>query len=157
MKDYIISDLHLGDEKILKYVRTNKFADVETMNKAIVTQWNAVVKPYDRVFVLGDVATTLDGLKYVKALNGTKVLIKGNHDKFPLIAYAGLFAEVEGAYLYQDKYIMTHIPIHPDHFYRYELNLHGHLHTELIDDDRYVNVNCDRIGFAPALIDELVK
>lgn len=46
----------------------------------MVEQWNKLVKPKDRIYVLGDVAIKRSGLKILEQLNGRKVLVKGNHD-----------------------------------------------------------------------------
>lgn len=53
------------------------------MNEEIISRWNAVVKPEDTVFHLGDVAlgpwVEWDGL--LRRLNGYKILVVGNHDR----------------------------------------------------------------------------
>jgi calcineurin-like phosphoesterase family protein len=51
------------------------------MNKVMIERWNEKVKPEDTVYHLGDFSMSMRGLDYiVHSLNGTKVLIKGNHD-----------------------------------------------------------------------------
>lgn len=50
------------------------------MNAALVERWNGLVRPRDRVWVLGDVALTPKALGPVAQLNGRKVLVAGNHD-----------------------------------------------------------------------------
>ena len=56
------------------------------MNKDIVEKWNRKVKPTDTVYILGDMFFKFQDIQYVKdtlkKLNGTKILVKGNHDKF---------------------------------------------------------------------------
>ena len=49
------------------------------MNEVLIENWNSVVKPDDLVYHLGDVGMH-EPSKYLKRLNGKKVLIKGNHD-----------------------------------------------------------------------------
>jgi calcineurin-like phosphoesterase family protein len=56
------------------------------MNEMLVHNWNALVRPDDTVYHLGDVALgpIEDSLKYIARLNGHKVLVVGNHDRpFP--------------------------------------------------------------------------
>lgn len=56
------------------------FADVDEMDAALTDSWNAVVRPGDQVWHLGDFSWG-DHPKWLKRLNGDKHLVKGNHDK----------------------------------------------------------------------------
>ena len=59
------------------------------MNEMLVHNWNALVRPDDTVYHLGDVALgpIEDSLKYIERLNGHKILVVGNHDRmFPPMA-----------------------------------------------------------------------
>jgi calcineurin-like phosphoesterase family protein len=51
------------------------------MNKEMVEKWNAVVKPEDTVYYIGDFSLAFSPVEvYTKLMNGKKVLISGNHD-----------------------------------------------------------------------------
>jgi calcineurin-like phosphoesterase family protein len=50
------------------------------MNEVLIQNWNAVVSPGDLVYHLGDFGFG-DVVPILRALNGRKVLILGNHDK----------------------------------------------------------------------------
>lgn len=53
------------------------------MNEILVKNWNDTVGPDDTVYCLGDFALGLqpDGVEqFSKRLNGTKILVPGNHD-----------------------------------------------------------------------------
>ena len=52
------------------------------MNEYIIQRWNSVVKNDDTVYHLGDVGFgSVETVKsLVGMLNGTKILIRGNHD-----------------------------------------------------------------------------
>lgn len=77
---YLTSDLHLGHENILKYC-PRPYANVYEMNEALVRNWNAVVKPTDVVYCLGDVSMRWEPVPlFTPRLNGTKYLVAGNHD-----------------------------------------------------------------------------
>lgn len=86
MSLFVLSDLHLSTDKA-----TNKSMEVfgarwKDYIQKIEKNWNAIVNPNDTVIISGDIswAMSLDGaladLKYINALNGKKLLGKGNHD-----------------------------------------------------------------------------
>ena len=82
MTRFWTSDLHFGHANIIRYCN-RPFADVDEMNLGLIARWNAVVEPDDSVWVLGDVAMGKidDSLALISALNGTKTLVAGNHDR----------------------------------------------------------------------------
>ena len=45
--------------------------------------------------------------------------------------------------------ICSHIPIHPLELHRFKLNVHGHMHQNVLDDPRYLNVCMERTNFTP--------
>lgn len=78
---FFCSDLHFGHSNIIKY-SNRPFANVEKMNEALIHNWNAIVKPEDIVFNLGDFSFQ----KYpefkntLRRLHGKINLVLGNHD-----------------------------------------------------------------------------
>ncbi|MBC7279059.1 metallophosphoesterase [Nocardioides sp.] len=85
MTTWFTSDLHFGHARLLELSagRGTAFASVEEMNETLVANWNSVVESAeDVVWVLGDF--DMHGkdasLALVSRLNGTKVLVSGNHD-----------------------------------------------------------------------------
>jgi calcineurin-like phosphoesterase family protein len=108
--------------------------------------WNNVVKPEDKVYHLGDVG--FKNFEYMKRvfdyLNGTKILIKGNHDNLKLSQYAQMFKDVRATHTL-DKFVLSHIPIHPDSLARWKANIHGHTHANNLDDPRYINVSVEQL------------
>jgi calcineurin-like phosphoesterase family protein len=61
------------------------FESAEACDEFMVSQWNAVVRPNDKVYHLGDVIMPKNHRKLeeiMPRLNGTKVLIKGLHSGF---------------------------------------------------------------------------
>lgn len=79
---YFTSDLHLGHKNIIRF-DSRPFLSIEEMDQTIIKKWNSKVKPEDTVYILGDISwyndkTTAD---IVSGLNGSKILIMGNHDK----------------------------------------------------------------------------
>ena len=79
--EYVIADLHFGDENIRKY-ENRPFVSTDEMDKALIHNWNSVITPKDIVYVLGDVSfyDKERTVKLIKSLKGTKVLVMGNHD-----------------------------------------------------------------------------
>lgn len=79
---HFTSDLHVFHKNILKY-SNRPFSTVEEMNKALINNWNSVVKPTDHVFHLGDFAFCRIGeiKNILLQLNGYKHFILGNHDQ----------------------------------------------------------------------------
>lgn len=176
MKRYVISDLHLGHEAILKY-RT-QFATLGDMHWQIERNWNSAVTPQDKVYILGDVAFDKQSLSWLNSLNGKKILIKGNHDILPLKEYAKYFEDIRGAMEYKGC-ILTHIPVHECQLERFKLNIHGHMHDKTVqrdivvkiyDDDmnprfilkefvdtRYINVCCKQVNYTPVLLEDIIN
>lgn len=79
--DWFTSDLHLGHENIISFC-DRPYSSLEEMNDALIDNWNSVVDPDDRVWVLGDLA--MGQLRHTVPLlgraHGTKILVAGNHD-----------------------------------------------------------------------------
>lgn len=79
--NFYIADTHFGHSNILRFDH-RPFDDVYQMEEAMVMLWNAAVRKNDTVYILGDFCfgKADDWLQIVQQLNGTKVLIEGNHD-----------------------------------------------------------------------------
>ncbi len=89
MQIWVTSDTHFYHGNIIKYCN-RPYVNIESMNRDIVQRWNVVVQPQDLVYHLGDVGfgslTAIGNL--VQELNGTKVLIRGNHDRKGIPGFA---------------------------------------------------------------------
>ena len=168
MKTWITSDLHFGHTNIMKFCPNTRghYKDVIHMNEDLITQWNANVSPMDRVYILGDVSFQNPQLaaETVARLNGTKVLVKGNHDrknlKDPL--FAAQFSEIHD-YLelnYNGNYIvMMHYPIAEwDRMHRGSLHFHGHLHGNKsgLEHFRARDAAFDATGNVVTLMEDLI-
>ena len=155
---FFIADLHLGHKNIIGYNRP-EFNNLEEMHEAIVDRWNAVVRPKDVVYVLGDVAFGKQNIHYMAQLNGRKHLVLGNHDTCDIKEYQLYFDHIWGCIGYKNC-ILTHIPIHPQQFYRFTVNIHGHVHHEdqqLMKDWRYFNVCADHTNLTPVAWEDIKK
>lgn len=174
---FVISDTHFSHTnswakfKLADGSPLRPFSSDEEMDEAMVDRWNAKVREQDTTYHLGDVAIAKRGLKYISRLNGRKILIAGNHDIFKNRDYieAG-FAEIRGCRVFVDRFIMTHIPLHPDCVTdRFRVNVHGHLHANQVmrqsgvpelrhlqePDPRYLCVSVEQQNYEPLSFDEL--
>ena len=150
MKTFLISDTHFGHANVLNFTIEDGsklrpgFDNIYEHDEYLIEQWNRVVSAGDKVYHLGDVGfknfTALSVI--LERLNGTKVLIKGNHDNFKLSQYAQHFKDVRATHQL-DKLILSHIPLHEDSLSRWRGNIHGHLHHRMLDDIRYLNVSVE--------------
>lgn len=166
MNAFVTADLHLGHSKSLSFLtpsgeRLRPFESIDEMHHVLISRWNKVVGPKDRVYILGDVAITRQSLTLLPEFNGKKVLVKGNHDIFKLKDYLPYFEDIRGAFV-RDGLIFTHIPIHRDSFEgRYIGNVHGHLHCHFVQnslglyDDRYYSACVERHNFYPVALEEV--
>lgn len=82
MTTWFTSDLHIGHRNIISY-SSRPFASVEEHDEALVTNWNAVVRPGDSIYCLGDFALcdVERATQIAKRLLGQKFYVFGNHDK----------------------------------------------------------------------------
>lgn len=161
-KTFFISDPHFGHKGIISFnnkqgTKIRPFKSVEEMDELIIQKWNKTVREVDKVYVLGDIAMNRKCIKTIDKCNGKKILVRGNHDIFKLEDYTPFFKDVR-AYKVFPKYriICSHIPIHDSQFFRFKLNIHGHLHQNLIDDDRYLNVCMEQTNFTPVSLEEIL-
>lgn len=154
MEEFVVGDTHFGQQNILTFTDYSgnlirPFKSLEEMHEYIINGWNSVVGPNDLVIHVGDVAFSGQAYdKIMPQLHGVKYLVRGNHDTFSEGRYRRHFKRVLGAYV-RDKYIFTHVPIHPDCVARFKGNVHGHLHSNLISDNRYFNACLEVNDFKP--------
>lgn len=157
---WFTSDTHFFHENILKYEpEARPFATVEEMNEKLIENWNSVVKPKDKVYHLGDFC--FGGVKNVSIaarLNGSKRLVMGNHDKYPIEEYAKYFDKIFGV-TFWNEYILSHVPVHIGQMQgekrRCWVNLHGHLHSKELPGVEYFNVSVERHKLFPISADEI--
>jgi len=89
-KRFFTSDQHFGHANILKYEdetrrkpNGGRFRDVDQMDTYLIEQWNATVGKDDVVYCLGDLSYKIaSATEALAKMNGTKILIVGNHDPF---------------------------------------------------------------------------
>lgn len=153
---YFIGDLHIDHKNAIRF--RPQFKTIEEHDDYICNRWEARVTKNDVVYVLGDVAFSVEALDRVGHLPGRKILIRGNHDTFPLLRYALYFEEVYGLYTKKFSGVyawLSHAPIHPKEL-RNRINIHGHVHSNTLEDRiNYWNVSCEAIDYEPVTIKQL--
>jgi calcineurin-like phosphoesterase family protein len=166
---WFISDHHFFHENILKFVGDDgarirpEFATVDEMNWHMVDRWNSVVKPQDKVWHLGDVAfkTTeksgeLDSL--LQKLNGHKRMLAGNHDNLKSPVLLRHFEKIELWKGFKDEgFTCSHIPLRLDSLRDGTVNVHGHIHQNLMREPGYVNVCVEVRNYTPVHMDEIIQ
>ena len=139
------------------------FKNYEEHDEHIVKTWNSIVSKKDVTYILGDV--TFEKSKpyeILNRLNGIKKVILGNHDEpqhVPeLLKYVNNVCALK--YLKHKEFgniILSHAPIHPCELeYRFNINIHGHVHENTLPDKRYINVSAEVIDYKPKLLSELL-
>lgn len=144
------------------------------MNKALIDNWNKVVKPEDDIYHLGDfsfASNKQDTIDILKQLKGRKHLIWGNHDKQlkeivrsnpNLVASHQDYKELK----YDNRlFVLFHYgqrvwnKSHVDGCY--SIHLYGHSHGTLPPYNNSVDVGVDAKfiteEYRPISIDEVVK
>lgn len=150
---YVISDLHLGHKNVAEW---RGFNTVEEHDQYIIDKWNSVVGKRDYVKVLGDIAMHKKHYPMLDELNGKIDVILGNHDLKNHVPDLMMYVNsVCGMVKYKGVWL-SHAPIHPQEL-RGHINIHGHVHMDSIDDDRYINVSCDVVDYTPQLISKYLK
>ena len=168
---FVISDHHLGHRNSWEKFKLEDgsplrpFTSTEEMNETMIERHNAKVKEHDTVYFLGDVVINKKYLELVKRMNGRKILVRGNHDIFKDEEYREVgFEQLHGVRVFVDKFILSHIPLHPDCVTeRFRVNVHGHLHANQVMtgyyrdeiDPRYLCVCVEQTNFTPLHFDEV--
>ena len=147
MKRWITSDLHFGHANIMKFCPVTRagFRDVNHMDETMIQEWNRDVAAEDEVFILGDVAfhPAQKATEIMRRLNGTKILIEGNHDVKALNdpSFRACFKEVHKYLRYNHNgqlVCMFHFPILEwDQMHRGAVHFFGHVHGAVTGLEKY--------------------
>lgn len=169
---WLISDTHFNHQGILGFERADgkpvrPFTTVEEMNETLISNWNSVVKPGDKVYHLGDVLFGEDKAGWMdanmKRMHGKKRLIFGNHDEPHLFVGKGHFQKTSvERYFKEHGLLMSHRPLNKDTLgeKRYDgasvVNVHGHYHTNPSPVGPYFCVCVEQINYTPIHIEDVV-
>lgn len=151
---YFTADTHFDHTNIIHFYG-RKFETIEEMNETIINNWNKIVTNDDTIYHLGDFAFA--GMTRIKELigmlNGNKIFVRGNHDKFGINEQIRLNKN-------EHRILLTHDPVMSD---ARMLTLCGHVHENfkiLIPDNTnfpIINVGVDVWDFKPVSFNEIIK
>ena len=183
MKTFFTSDQHFGHYNIINFDR-RPFKSTENMDAELIRRWNAKVDKDDRIYILGDLIWKCDDVSGLLArLNGTKTLIKGNHDH-RWLGDPNIKKLLSAIKDYDDikvtlasgvvkRCILSHYPIHfYNGHYHGSVMLYGHVHQtkecKLVREyakwlaehgcpvEMY-NVGCMCFDYEPVTLDEILE
>jgi calcineurin-like phosphoesterase family protein len=170
---WLTSDWHFCHDRGFIY-QPRGFKTVEEANETILQNHNALVKPDDEVFVLGDLMLndTASTIEALKMLTGRLHIIVGNHDTDRrLEIYSSLPNVVEVTMAKRLRYKkfhfwLSHYPTLCSNYdddkplYARVINLCGHSHTfdPFEDWDKGLIYHCelDAHNNRPVLIDDII-
>lgn len=159
MRVFFTADTHFGHFNIIGYCN-RPFKTVEEQDEELIRRWNAVIKPEDTVWHLGDVCfhDEKNLPLIIPRLNGIKHLVFGNHDRshrrlrkyFDSTVSGSIQIKVEGVLLnlIHDSFSATLIANH--------INLCGHVHERWKVKKGWINVGVDKWNFTPVSLEEII-
>lgn len=178
MAIYLTSDLHFNHNREFIW-KARGFTSVQEMNEEIIERYNALVRPDDDVYVLGD--SSLGGgdeqilaanKALIERLNGKLHIIRGNHDTGRRVTMYESCKNVVGPVLYADMihykgyhFYLSHFPTLTGNLEKESLkqctcNLFGHTHQTTnfhLDIPYMYHVGVDSHDCKPVLLDDVIK
>lgn len=182
---FYTADHHFGHVNIIDYAH-RPFSDVHEMNESLVLAWNNAVGVDDEVWVLGDITMgqRSESLAVVPRLNGTKILVPGNHDTcwqgykrgsrtraaYLSAGFDQIIDNPKPIVIAGKSVVLSHFPYrNPSSFDDRYIDwrptdrgawlLHGHVHQLWLQDGRQINVGVDAFAGRPVseeLIAEII-
>ena len=139
---WIYSDPHFNDPEMKNY---HRISDEEQLKRI-----NSKVGKKDTIIILGDIG---DG-EWASKIKGYKILIKGNHDTGSA-NYKKIFNEIyEGPIFISPKILLSHEPIEG---LDWCMNIHGHVHANIPNDNTHFNVCSNNIDYTPINFNRWIK
>lgn len=149
---YFTADWHYNHANIIGYCN-RPFADIHEMNSSLVYNYNQVVGKDDTCIFVGDFmfyGTKTDLNSLLSSMNGTKVLVKGNHDwiagKRQDYIDAGFSIYTKS--LVVAGYRVVHDPKRVPNFDETKFIV-GHVHDHWVTKGNMVNAGVDVWDFKP--------
>lgn len=165
---WFTSDLHFSHKNVINYCN-RPFKDVSEMNPNLISRWNAMVKPQDTIYVLGDFSLNANRARDFGALlKGHKLLVPGNHDdvfwsnrRLNRYTDGGFTVLSKHVYLTLSnkigKMLLSHMPYNDETSHNYDVRypehrpikgdeallLHGHQHCKYVKSGNRIDVGID--------------
>ena len=172
MTTWFTSDLHLNHRAVIR-MNNRPFEDVRQMNDTIIQNINALVRPNDTLYLLGDlchrtgIETGSELISRIKCKN--KILVKGNHDKKwnpELFIEICDFKEIHETIRGENYHISAmHYPMLSwPKSHHGSIQLHGHIHSDglyniqmLEEGIRRFDVGVDANNFYPVSLEQILS
>lgn len=135
-KEFVTSDWHLGSAAIIQQAQ-RPFKDLEHMHTALIANFNSMVTSIDTCYFLGDMVAGKCDKSLIEALNGTKILLLGNHDlSRPAMLRLGFDVVTYSitVYIHGERVTMSHCPlmgVYREPTESYQESARGNWHNEL--------------------------
>lgn len=112
---FFTSDWHIGHQNSIIFDE-RPFKNLDHMHRVLINNYNSTVPENGVCYFLGDMGMCGSGelAKVISQLNGTKILVLGNHDKGVNAMYnSGFDAVLHGAvtYIADERVSMSHCPL----------------------------------------------
>ena len=111
------SDWHIGHSAVIRF-SNRPFKNIDHMHRVLINNYNSVVSNNGICYMLGDIGLTKGSIikEVIQELNGTKILILGNHDKgkgtnFWLDCGFSCVLNQGTIYIQNERVTMTHCPL----------------------------------------------
>lgn len=159
MTIWVTADQHFGHGNIIRLCGRS-FGSVGEMDVEMERLWNEVVRPDDTVWHLGDFAfrNAAPAGPLLDRLNGTKHLIKGNHDPKQ---DARQWASVQDYMELQHGgrgVVLSHYAMEDwSGIFRGAVMLHGHSHGKARKIDGRLDVGVDSVGYTPITLTAAIE
>ena len=159
MAVWFTADQHFGHTNIIKHC-ARPFACADEMDAALITNWNAKIRPSDEVWHLGDLAfrSASNPGSYLERLNGRKHLVWGNHDRNETRKLAGWTSSQPLAEIVVEdtRLVLCHYAMRVWNRSHYRaLHLYGHSHGALPGDRQSLDVGVDCWNFYPVSLADI--
>ena len=132
-KLFFCSDSHFGHFNICKYCH-RPFQSKSEMDQTLITNWNAVV-PDDGIvvhcgdFMLPHDCDVKEYMKYLNKLNGRVLLLRGNHDRIPLMTTNEKLISVQDIAIVEVEGVKIYAQHYPCCAFNGDYQVFGHIHT----------------------------
>lgn len=180
---FFSSDQHFFHFNIISY-SARPFTTVEEMNQALIDNHNSIVSPNDEIIHLGDFSMNSIYVKGIlDQLNGTHILIPGNHDKchpchkkkaktkaeYISYGFKDVIVEqtidIEGLGLVKFNHLPYIDPGWDDVRYSQfkptstgeKYLFHGHVHNSWKTRGNMINLGVDVWDYKPVALDDIIK
>lgn len=163
MTHFLSADAHHGHAGIIQLCkRPFQDRDARAMDETLIANWNARVRPGDDVWHLGDFALGPKPARLREIfdrLNGTKRLVRGNHDHGPTLTlpWAEPPRDLVETTIEGQRLVLCHYPLRAWRgSMSSTIHCYGHVHGLMAPTRLSCDVGVDAWGLEPASLAQVV-